>query len=61
MDMSELATLVLNNGVGVACLIYFMFRDYKLVSDLKETMAVVKDYIAKQERRLAREEADDGK
>lgn len=59
--MKELADLVVNNGIGVACLIYFMFRDYKLMSDLKETMAVVKEYVRKQEKRLEKEEEDDGK
>lgn len=57
--MNDIINLFANNGVGVACLIYFMFRDYKLMSDLKETMAVVKEYVKKQEKRLERE--DDGK
>lgn len=54
--MQDFITLFTNNGVGVACLIYFMFRDYKLMSDLKETMAVVKDYVKKQEKKLESEE-----
>lgn len=57
--MNDIINIFANNGVGVACLIYFMFRDYKLMSDLKETMAVVKEYVKKQEKRLERE--DDGK
>lgn len=56
--MNDIINLFANNGVGVACLIYFMFRDYKLMSDLKETMAVVKEYVKKQEKRLEREDDD---
>lgn len=59
--MKELIDLFANNGIGVACLIYFMFRDYKLMADLRETMAVVKDYVKKQEKRIERESEDDNK
>jgi hypothetical protein len=59
--MKEIIDLFANNGIGVACLIYFMFRDYKLMSDLRETMAVVKDYVKKQEKRIERESEDDKK
>lgn len=57
--MSEFVELFANNSIGIACLIYFMFRDYKLMTDLRETMAVVKTYIDMQEKRLRKEEKED--
>lgn len=56
MTLKEIVDLITDNGVCIALLIYYMFRDYKLVSDLKDTMAVVKSYIRKQEKRLDSEE-----
>lgn len=60
MTIKEVADMISDNGVCIALLIYYMFRDYKLVSDLKDTMAVVKNYVKKQEEKLDRE-GDDNK
>ena len=53
--MEDILNIFANNSIGVACLIYFMFRDYKLMSELKETMAIVKEYVRKQEKRMESE------
>lgn len=54
--MDEIVSIITNNGVGVACLIYFMYRDYKFMSDLKETLAVIKDFVKKREKSLESED-----
>lgn len=53
--MEDILNIFANNSIGVACLIYFMFRDYKLMSELKETMSIVKEYVRKQEKRMESE------
>lgn len=53
--MEDILNIFANNSIGVACLIYFMFRDYKLMSELKETMSIVKEYVRKQEKKLESE------
>ena len=47
--IEAITTIVVNNGIGVACIVYFMIRDYKLMEDLKDTMSVVRDYLHKKE------------
>lgn len=36
--MSDIIDLVVSNGIGVACIVYFMFRDYKFMSTLQKTL-----------------------
>ena len=50
--MNEIIDLIVNNGVGVACLVYFMIRDYKFVEKINNTLAVVESYIALREKKL---------
>ena len=45
MDMEELLNIFMNNGIGVACIIYFILRDYKFMSTLNETLASLKDSV----------------
>lgn len=40
--MEQIANYILNNGVAVGCLIYFIFRDYKFMNTLTETLAQIK-------------------
>ena len=56
MELKEILDVISNNGVCVALLIYYMFRDYKLMTDLKDTMSVVKEYVRKQEKRMESED-----
>lgn len=34
MEMNDIISLFVNNGVAVAVIIYFMIRDYKFISQL---------------------------
>lgn len=43
MEMQNIADLILNNGIGVACIVYFMFRDYKFMSKITELMQGIQD------------------
>lgn len=50
--MENIIDLIVNNGIGVACIVYFMFRDYKFVNKINETLAVVEKYIATREEHI---------
>ena len=43
MEINTFADVILNNGIGVACIIYFMFRDYKFMSKITELMQSIQD------------------
>lgn len=34
MEMNDIVSLFVNNGVAVAVIVYFMIRDYKFISQL---------------------------
>lgn len=40
--MEQIANYIINNGVAVGVLIYFIFRDYKFMTALTETLALLK-------------------
>lgn len=40
--LDQIVNLILNNGVGVACIAYFMFRDYKFMQKLSDAFAGLK-------------------
>lgn len=50
--MEELVKLIYNNGIGLVCIAYFMYRDYKFVSKINETLAIVESYITLREKTL---------
>lgn len=37
-EMKSVVDLVVSNGIGVTCIIYFMFRDYKFMQTLQKTL-----------------------
>ena len=45
MEMPDLVSLIVNNGVAVAVIIYFMFRDYKFISSLSGTLQELIDTV----------------
>lgn len=52
--MEEIVNLIVSNGIGVACICYFMFRDYKFqdtiaktLTQLEETTTLIKEYLIK--------------
>lgn len=36
--MNDIIDLVISNGIGVACIVYFMFRDYKFMDTMQKTL-----------------------
>lgn len=38
MNMNDIIDLVISNGIGVACIVYFMFRDYKFMDTMQKTL-----------------------
>lgn len=63
MEMEQIANLILNDGIAIAVVGYFMFRDYKFMQQLQtvlvtlvDTVAVLKDAV----NELTRKEKTDG-
>lgn len=36
--MNDIVDLIVSNGIGVACIVYFMFRDYKFMDTMQKTL-----------------------
>ena len=54
--MEDIIDLIVSNGVGVACIFYFMFRDFKFMQTMQQTLTtledttnLIKDYFIKKE------------
>lgn len=45
MEMNEIVNIIVNNGVAVAVIIYFMIRDYKFISGLSKTLQELIDTV----------------
>lgn len=50
MELNDIATLIMNNGLSVVLVGYFIWKDYKfndsitkLLGEIKEVLAVLKD------------------
>lgn len=63
MELEQMANLILNNGIAIAVVGYFMFRDYKFMGQLQtvlvtlvDTVGVLKDTV----NELARKEDANG-
>ncbi len=63
MELEQMANLILNNGIAIAVVGYFMFRDYKFMGQLQtvlvtlvDTVGVLKDTVSE----LARKENPNG-
>lgn len=41
--MEQIVDLIINNGIGVACIVYFMFRDYKFMNTLIQTLSTLQE------------------
>lgn len=39
MTFEQLVDIITNNGVGIACIVYFMLRDFKFMEKLTDTVA----------------------
>ena len=45
MEMNDIVSLFVNNGVAVAVIIYFMVRDYKFISGLSKSIQELIDSV----------------
>lgn len=45
MEIDSLTTLIVNNGVAVAVIAYFMFRDYRFMDELQRTLQSLVDTV----------------
>ena len=43
MNIEQILSLVVNNGIGVACIVYFIVRDYKFMNTLTDTLQTLRD------------------
>lgn len=41
--MDTIVELIINNGIGVACIAYFMFRDWKFMGSMSQTLKALED------------------
>lgn len=41
--MNDIVNLIVNNGIAVVVVAYFMFRDYKFNNELIKTMTSIQD------------------
>ena len=45
MSLEEIVSVFVNNGVSVAIIVYFCFRDYKFMGNLERTLATLQKTI----------------
>ena len=45
MDLTTIVNLFVNNGVAIAVIIYFCFRDYKFFGTLESTLTTLVDTV----------------
>lgn len=57
MSFQDIVNLLTNNGIGIVCIIYFLFRDYKFTNTMLETLTTIKLMIAADQQK----EVDDGR
>lgn len=45
MELNDLVNIFVNNGVAIAVIVYFMFRDVKFMQKLTESVQELKDSV----------------
>ena len=45
MEMETLANLIMNSGVSIAVIVYFMFRDFKFIQQLNTNIQKMIDVL----------------
>lgn len=45
MEMETLVNLIMNSGVSIAVIVYFMFRDYKFIQQLNNNIQKMIDVL----------------
>ena len=54
LEMNDIVSLFVNNGVAVAVIIYFMIRDYKFISQLTVLIQQLTDTVKDVEETMKR-------
>lgn len=52
MEMEALVNLILNSSVAIVVIVYFMFRDWKVMSTLTKTLQELVDSVKDVEQEL---------
>lgn len=52
MEMEALVNLILNSSVAIVVIVYFMFRDWKVMSTLTNTLQELVDSVKDVEKEL---------
>lgn len=58
MDLNDLISIFVNNGVAVAVIIYFMFRDVNFMQNLTTSIQELKDCVKEVTKIYERKEGD---
>jgi len=58
MELNDLISIFVNNGVAVAVIIYFMFRDVKFMQNLTTNIQELKDCVKEVTKIYERKEGD---
>lgn len=58
MDLNDLVSIFVNNGVAVAVIIYFMFRDVKFMNTLTTSIQELKDCVKELTKTYEKKEGD---
>lgn len=43
MELKEIVDLLVSNGIGVTCIVYFMVRDWKFMTTLQTILTQLSD------------------
>lgn len=47
--MQDIATMILNDGMAVAIVAYFLIKDWRLTEKLNETLSAVNEHLRKED------------
>lgn len=56
METPDIVSLIVNNGVAVAVIIYFMFRDFKFISKVSDSLQELIDTVKSFESTIRKED-----
>ena len=57
--MESIIDLVVSNGIGVACIVYFMFRDWKFMCTMQKTLDSLNESVSLIERYFVKKRDED--
>ena len=60
MEMETLVNLIMNSGVSIAVIVYFMFRDYKFIQQLNSNIQKMIDVLCLTNDQISKIEKERG-